>query len=139
MSLSNIMLEILAGSPYSVEIRRIIFTWRFKYFRKQKEWYRYLQCSLKSYFLEMLTLLVKTWLVEYLCSTINFIFISMSPCLVAGSQNLGYRLMVLFLPAEIFSKRRKSYSWNEKKPEYFARWMASNIFDVVLCKNGVSK
>ena len=32
-------------------------------------------------------------------------------------QKFVYRLIVLFLPTEIFSKRRKIYSWNEEKPE----------------------
>ncbi len=29
-----------------------------------------------------------------------------------------YRLIVMFLSTEIFSKRRKIYAWSEEKPEY---------------------
>ena len=36
----------------------------------------------------------------------------------AGLQKLVYRLIVLFLSTEIFSKRRKIYAWFEEKPEW---------------------
>ena len=44
------------------------------------------------------------------------------PCLVTlrlqGREKLVYRLIIMFLSTEIFSKRRKIYSWIEEKPEY---------------------
>jgi len=36
-----------------------------------------------------------------------------------GWEKLVYRLIIMFLSTEIFSKRRKIYSWIEEKPEYF--------------------
>ena len=37
--------------------------------------------------------------------------------LKAGLNKLVYRLIVMFLSTEIFSKRRKIYAWFEEKPE----------------------
>ena len=34
-----------------------------------------------------------------------------------GLDKLVYRLIVMFLSTEIFSKRRKIYTWIEEKPE----------------------
>jgi len=34
-----------------------------------------------------------------------------------GREKLVYRLIIMFLSTEIFSKRRKIYSWFEEKPE----------------------
>ena len=47
----------------------------------------------------------------------EFSLVLLAPCDQAGFQKLVYRLIVLFLPTEIFSKRRKIYAWNEEKPE----------------------
>lgn len=47
----------------------------------------------------------------------NLYLIWKVPCIEAGSEKLVYRLFVLFLPTEIFSKRRKIYTWIEEKPE----------------------
>lgn len=35
-----------------------------------------------------------------------------------GLEKYVYRLIVMFLSTEIFSKRRKIYAWYEEKPEY---------------------
>jgi len=35
-----------------------------------------------------------------------------------GQEKLVYRLIIMFLSTEIFSKRRKIYSWIEEKPEW---------------------
>ena len=34
-----------------------------------------------------------------------------------GIENIVYRLIVMFLSTEIFSKMRKIYAWAEEKPE----------------------
>ena len=33
-------------------------------------------------------------------------------------EKIVYRLIVMFLSTEIFSKRRKIYAWAEEKPEW---------------------
>ena len=39
-------------------------------------------------------------------------------CLISMRlKKLVYRLIVMFLSTEIFSKRRKIYTWNKEKPE----------------------
>ena len=37
-----------------------------------------------------------------------------------GMKEIGRRLILMFLSTEIFSKRRKIYTWYEEKPEL--RW-----------------
>ena len=39
------------------------------------------------------------------------------PDVKPGLEKLFYRLIVMFLSTEIFSKRRKIYAWAEEKPE----------------------
>ena len=34
-----------------------------------------------------------------------------------GIEKIVYRLIVMFLSTEIFSKRRKIYAWAEEKPQ----------------------
>ena len=40
-----------------------------------------------------------------------------TPAVRQGDEKLVYRLILLFSSTEIFSKRRKIYSWYEGKPE----------------------
>ena len=42
------------------------------------------------------------------------------PAIRQGDEKLVYRLILLFSSTEIFSKRRKIYTWNEGKPEFVA-------------------
>ena len=50
-------------------------------------------------------------------STGRFIFCICYPDMKSGLKKLVYRLIVMFLSTEIFSKRRKIYAWAEEKPE----------------------
>jgi len=49
-----------------------------------------------------------------------------------GQEKLVYRLIIMFLSTEIFSKRRKIYSWIEEKPEWYNvpvfRWRISIFY-----------
>ena len=47
-------------------------------------------------------------------------FVVRSPAVRQGHEKLVYRLILLFSSTEIFSKRRKIYSWYEGKPELVA-------------------
>ncbi len=50
----------------------------------------------------------------------DFNFIKKDPAVRQGDEKLVYRLILLFSSTEIFSKRRKIYSWYEGKPEFVA-------------------
>ena len=47
----------------------------------------------------------------------RLIFLKFHPA-KRGWEKLVYRLIVMFLSTEIFSKRRKIYTWIEEKPEW---------------------
>ena len=47
----------------------------------------------------------------------SFICCIYCPDTKSGLKKLVYRLIVMFLSTEIFSKRRKIYAWAEEKPE----------------------
>ena len=47
----------------------------------------------------------------------GMIYLYLLPWHKTGLEKLVYRLIVMFLSTEIFSKRRKIYTWAEEKPE----------------------
>ena len=49
----------------------------------------------------------------------RFIFVSRLPRQKSGLKKLVYRLIVMFLSTEIFSKRRKIYEWLKRNQSYF--------------------
>ena len=48
---------------------------------------------------------------------LGWIFCICCPDMKPGLEKIFYRLIVMFLSTEIFSKRRKIYAWAEEKPE----------------------
>ena len=64
----------------------------------------------------------KSWLVrstiyKVVKSSKYFHLFVKTPAVRQGDEKLVYRLILLFSSTEIFSKRRKIYSWFEGKPE----------------------
>ena len=72
----------------------------------------FLSVFTKQFHLYLLLLL----LLLFIIIIIIIVFIK-HPAVRQGWDKLVYRLIVMFLSTEIFSKRRKIYSWIEEKPE----------------------
>ena len=65
------------------------------------------------------------WSYEYMAIKLSYLknefFCICCPEMYSGLEKFVYRLIVMFLSTEIFSKRRKIYAWAEEKPEWITK------------------